>query len=425
MIGIATFLGQLIIFPLSAISPTNIPFYPQPLLLYISLYFFVAAFSFRLYQFFSSRLSRKNLQKTNEPILKSKRLLVTTISLMLLLGVYSPFLYQSIVLDAETLYGSYAGFSVTTEQDLQLMLWIKDNLPRNAVILVNNFQSGTFIPSIAARKALWPFFASSCSVSYQKLVALLEGNIVNATTLNLMKHSNLTNIYVASGVGSWDGGKHKWNPMLFLGNPNFKYMKNFGDAYLFQFNYMDPGMVFFDDFEHTLWNENGWQAYFDGNGLGNATITTTFGYNGSRSLRTTAQTVYTPSEWKYATHVLREVFVQNNSDVTLSFYLNATEGFHNKSSFNDTFAVFISNIYRNQSLVFTTSSGVYKDYAYAILLEDQPEGPFSFDLAILWREKFNPSFPNPFILEFVNYDFDGVENVAYIDNITVTSTPTA
>ncbi len=419
-IGTATLLGQLLVILLGVIDPANLPFYPQPLLLYIPFYFFIAAFSFLLYQFFSSRLSKKILAKTNKPKLKTKKLLVTTISFILLLGVYAPFLYQSIFLDVGYLHGSYAVFSVTTEQDFQLMVWIRDNLPRNAVVLVNSFKSGTFIPSIANRKALWPFFASSCSLSYQKLVALLEGNIVNATTLNLMKHFNVTNIYVASGVGSWDGGKHRWNPRLFLGNPNFKLVKNFGNAFLFQFEYTNPDIVFFDDFEHILWNENGWQACFDGNGLGNATITTNFGYNGSRSLRITAQTVYTPSEWKYATCVLREIFVQNNSDVTLSFYLNATEGFHNKSSFNDTFAVFISNVYRNQSLVFTTPSGVYKDYAYAILLEDRSEGSFSFDLSTLWREKFNLSFPNPFILEFVNYDFDGVENVAYIDNITVT-----
>lgn len=50
---------------------------------------------------------------------------------------------------------------------------------------------------------------------------------------------------------------------------------------------------------------------------------------------------------------------------------------------------------------------------------------FCFDLSNGWREKFNSSLPNPFILEFVNYDFDGFENIAYVDNITVTSTPAA
>jgi hypothetical protein len=423
MVGIAMLLGQLFIFLLGNIPFGNSLFYPQPIMLYIPLYFFVAAFSLLLYYFFSSRLSKKILAKTNEPKLKTKKLLVATISLMLLLAVYAPFLYQSIILDVGTLHGGYAVFGVTTEQDLQSILWIRDNLPKNATILVNVDQAGTFIPSIAHRKVIFPFFASSDSVSYQKLEALLEQNILNATTFNLMNHFNITYLYAGSGVSAMDGWIHKWNPMLFLGNPNFKLVKNFGNAYIFQFNYTNKNVVFFDDFEHALWNDYGWQAYFDGNGLGSVTIVPNFGYEGSRCLRMEAQAVYTPSEWGYACRVLREIFVQNNSDVTLSFYLNATEGFHSQSPFNDTFAVFISNVYHNQSLVFTTPNGVYKDYAYATQMGFQ--GSFRFDLSTIWREKFNSSFPNPFILEFVNYNFDGIESIAYIDNINVTSTPPA
>jgi len=425
MIGTATLLGQLLIFVLGAISPADLPFFPQPLLLYIPCYFFIAAFSYLLYHFLSSRLSKKILVKTDESKLKTKKLLVTTISLTLLLGVYAPFLYQSIVLDSRNLHGSYAVFSVTTEQDLQLILWIRDNLTRNAVILTNTYQSGTFIPSIANRKVVFPSFASSQSVSYLKLVALLEGNTINATTFDSMMHFNITHIYVGSGVSLVDGWKHKWDPKLFLGNPNFKLVRNFGDAYLFQFNYTDPDIVFFDDFEHVLWNETGWQNLASGSGLGNVTNTNNFGYNGSRCMRIAAQVVYTPSEWKYAYRVLREVFVQNNSEVTLSFYLNATEGFHNNSPANDTIAVFVSNVYRNKSLIFTTPNGIFKDYAYAIPLRGGSEGSSYFELSIIWREKFNSSFPNPFILEFINYDFDGIENVAYIDNIMVNSTLTA
>ena len=424
MIGTAMLLGQLLIFLFGAIAPAHLPFYPQLLLLYVPFYFFITAFSFLLYHFFSSRLSKKILTKTNEPKLKTKKLLVTTISLMLLLGVYAPFLHQSIVLDVRSLHGSYAVFGVTTKQDLELILWIRDNLTRDAIILVNTFQGGTFIPSIANCKAVFPFIASSYSVSYQKLISLLENNVINATTLDLMEHFNITNIYVGEGISSWDGGKHKWYHKLFLGNPNFKLVKNFGNAYLFQFNYTDLGTVFFDDFEHILWYRDGWATRYYGHGLGNVTITTDFGYDGSRCLRITAQAVYIPSEWKYARQVFREIFVQNNSDVTLSFYLNATEGFHNKSPFSDTFAVFVSNVHRNQSLVIETPNGVHKDYAYTNPLPAR-EGFFSFDLSTRWLEYFNSSFPNPFILEFVNYDFDGVENVAHIDNITVTSTPTA
>jgi hypothetical protein len=338
-------------------------------------------------------------------------------------GIYSPFLYQSIVLDVGVLHSSYAVFGVTTEQDLQLILWIRENLTKDATILVNNFQSGTFIPSIANRKALYPPFGSSYSISYQQLVTWLEKNSLNVTAMDLMTiNITKTYIYIGSGVSPWDGWKHKWNPMLFLGNPNFKLVKNFGSAYLFRFNYTDSNIVFLDDFEHARWDENAWQTYCYGHGLSNITIVINFGYGSGRCLRTKVQVVPTAWEWRYAQCVFREIYVQNNSDVTFSFYLNATEGFHGE----DTFAVMVSNIYRNQSIVIATPNSVYDSYAHVISLGGF-EGLFEFkgsnSLSSLWHQMFNSSLPSTFILEFLNLDFDGIENVAYIDNVKIIYTP--
>jgi len=134
----------------------------------------------------------------------------------------------------------------------------------------------------------------------------------------------------------------------------------------------------------------------------------------------TGHVMPTVLEWKYVYCISREIFLQDNLDVTFSFYLNATEGFNGK----DTFAVLISNTYRNQSMVITTPNGFYDGYAYAKTL-DESEGLFSFDLSMFWHQTFNSSLPNTLILEFVNYDFDGVENVAYIDDIKISSKPIA
>jgi hypothetical protein len=383
------------------------------------MYFFFAAIIYPLYDLLFSSLSRKAVPKTIEFEPKTKQVLVGAISLMLLIALFGTFVYQSVAFDAGRLYGSYSVFGVTTEQDLQLILWIRDNLPANATILVDNFQSGAFIPSIASRKAVFPSFGSSTSASYQKLVSLLEEDVLNTTTLDLMKHFNITDIYSGSGISPWDGWMHKWDPRLFLGNPQFTLMKNFGNAYLFHCNYVNTSVVFLDDFEHTDWDQNGWLTQYVGNGLGNVTITSDFGYNSQRSLRITAQAIYTITEGRYARSVSREIFLPNDSDVTFSFYVNTVEGFHGK----DTFAVVISNIYRNQSVIITTPKGVYEGYRNTRPLDGSVE-LFSDDLSISWHEFFNSPLPNALILELVNWDFDGVENVAYIDNIKVTSTPT-
>jgi hypothetical protein len=419
--GIASFLGQLLILGLAAVFLSVPIFYPLQLLLYIPLCFSIAIFSTILYRFFSSYFS-KILAKTNVPKLEAKKLLISALSLMLLVGIYSPFLYQGIVLDAGGLTGSYAVFAVTTQQDLQLILWIKGNLTKNATILVNTYQSGTLIPSIANRRVVFISDALSNSVSYQKIVASLEKNSINATIMNLMQHFNITNVYVGSGVSIWDDREHQWDPKLFLGNPNFDLVTNFGNAYLFQFNYANPNIVFLDNFEHAHWYDYAWQTYDYGNGLSNVTIATNAGCSSGKCLKITAAVIPKPWEWMCARCVSREIYVQNNSDVTLSFYLNATEGFHGK----DTFALFVSNVYRNQSMIIATPNSAYENYTHTIPLNSS-EGYFEFNgsnsLSARWHQMFNSSLPSTFILEFVNLDFDGIPNIAYIGNIQITSTP--
>ncbi len=340
---------------------------------------------------------------------------ITVFSLIL-----SPFLYYRVVVDPGTLSGSYNLFAGATQADYDLMLWMKENLTSNAVILVNPYEAGLFIPSFSHHKIVFPYSGSSFTRSYQTLVASLWNCSLDKTAYELMLGYNVSYVFVGSkAIYHWLGD-FKWNPELFLGNPNFKLVKNFRNAYLFKFDYVDPNIVFMDDFEYSPWNENGWQAYSSGNGLGNVTIATESGYNSQRSLRLTAQAVYTVWEWKYCYWVSREIFVQNNSDVTFSFYFNATEGFHGA----DTFAIVFSNFYHNQTIAIATPNGVFENYAHTLSLNGSEGLLESINLSTLWYQAFNSSLPNPFILELANYDFDGIKNVAYIDDIKITSTPT-
>jgi hypothetical protein len=284
-------MGRALILLLSAIDYLNLPFYGNPELLYFPAYFFVAAANFYLFYLFSSYLSRKLPAEINETKLISRKLLVFAISFILLVGIYSPFLYQSIFLDVGQIHGSYAVFAVTTEQDLQLMLWIKENLANNATILVNNYQSGTFIPSLANRKAIYPAVGSSDSVSYQELETLLDKKSLNATAMDLMKHFNITDVYVGSGVSSFNNSEYQWNPALFLDNPNFKLVKNFGNAYLFQFDYTNPNIVFLDNFEQAHWYDDGWQTNVFANGLSNVTIADNSGDNSGRPKNNTSSRI--------------------------------------------------------------------------------------------------------------------------------------
>lgn len=209
---------------------------------------------------------------------------------------------------------------------------------------------------------------------------------------------------------------------MFLGNPNFKLFEDFSNAYMFQFNHKYPNVAFSDDFEYANWFIGGWRADSKGAGQRDVTITADFGYHSQRSLEITAQAAITVSEWQYATYISRKIFVLNDSDVSLSFYIDATRGF----SGGETFGPIVSNLYANQTRVFARVSGVYENYRYSKSLPES-EGLFEFNgnsrLSTL-ASSLRFITARSFVLELVNWDFDGTQNVAYLDNVAVTTAPT-
>jgi hypothetical protein len=344
------------------------------------------------------------------------------IVILLISAIYAPFICARAFLDPWTLKGAYGMFAVTSKQDNELMLWMRENLTKDAVILVNPDEAGLFIPAISHRKTVFTSTGSQLSRSYEKLFSALCNETLNETCYDIMKSFNITHVYVGSAATYYWVKDYRWLPELLLGNPNFELVKRVGDACLFKVLYKDPSLVFRDDFEHQSWYDYGWNSGYDGNGVGNVTLAEDFGNHSQKSLKITAQAVYTIWTRSYTRFVQRQIFVPNNSDVTLSFNYNATQGYHN----GDTFAVLISNISRNQSLILTTSNGIYANYTNSILL-DKPEGHCELtganSLSALWLERFHSSFPTSFYLEFVNYDHDGVGNVVYVDNVNVTAVP--
>jgi len=382
----------------------------QGIILAVGLSLLVALFGHHLFTFFHN-VGPKFLN--DDP---KKHQATIVIAILLISAIYAPFVYARTFLDPWTLKGTYSMFAVTSRQDNELMFWIRDNLTQDAVILVNPNEAGLFMPSISNRKTVFTTTGSQLSRNYQKLCDALSNETLNGTCYDIMKSFNVTYVYVGSAATYYWVKDYKWLPQLFLGNPNFELVKKVGDACLFKVSYENPSLVFQDDFKHESWYDYGWSSGYDGNGVGNVTLAEDFGNHSQKCLNITAQAVYTIWAQSYAQYVQRQFFVPNDSDVTLSFDYNATQGFHSA----DTFAVLISDISRNQSLILTTPNGIYANYTNSILL-DKPEGHRSIDLSALWLDKFYSTFPTSFYLEFLNYDRDGVENVVYVDNVNVTA----
>jgi hypothetical protein len=339
--------------------------------------------------------------------------------------VTAPFLYYRLFVDAQELRISYDIFAVTSESDYELMSWMKNNLSPDAVVLVHPFGSGLFIPSISHHRVIFPYTGSSLSSSYQTLVGLLENNTLNSEAYQILHSWNITHVFVGTNVAYWMFNYPRWDPKLLLGNPNFKLVKNIGSSYLFELREQDADLAFYDDFNSAPWHQYGWRNETLGNGHADVSAEDHGGVNDSGCLLITAQALpgLAPTsrgpESGFVNWVEREVFVPNSQNVTLSFYLNAKEGFNGI----DTFAIIIYNMNRSQAMAITSPNGSYLGFSTVATMNSQ-EGLFDFNLSQLWEKEFNSPLPKAFVLQFANYDFDGVPNVAHIDSVTISSNDT-
>jgi hypothetical protein len=183
-------------------------------ILYISLIMLLGSFNISLWAGLTSRVFRPKTAKT------------FALAIVVFASLYAPFIYYRLAEDPVALTRQYSLFAVTTEDDYNLMLWIRDSLQQNATILVNPFEAGLFIPALSQRKIVYPFSAYHLSASYAETNFMIaEGNL-DTKVYNYLKENNITHVYVgskASAVLEVLGNREaisKWDPYLFLGNPN-------------------------------------------------------------------------------------------------------------------------------------------------------------------------------------------------------------
>ena len=385
----------------------------QSIILTIPISIFIVVFFLKLTQFFYSldlkMLSKVFSKRSHAPFL---------ISIMSLAAIGVPFIYYRCVIDPETLTGTYSLFAITTEDDYKLMQWMKDHLPKNSTVLVNPYEAGLFVPSTSHHKAVFPYVASQRAYGYQRLTTSLSQNILNVTTFELMQNYNITHIFIGTHVTYWWAGNYKWNARIFLGNPNFILLKNFGVSYLFELSYCDPKTVLLDEFDYENLTDMGWTLAGRGDGVGNAMVTSINGDN-CLMLNSTNEASGDPNSlYFYEFQVSREVNLNDVSNITLSFYLNASSGFNKL----DAVAVVISNIWSNRSIHFATPDGIFQ-----LLDPNQTRtftmnnfvGNFTFNLSESWSQAYNSNLPNTLLLQIRNFDIDSIPNVAFLDSLEI------
>lgn len=100
-------------------------------------------------------------------------------------------------------------------------------------------------------------------------------------------------------------------------------------------------------------------------------------------------------------------------DTFLSFYVNATKGFNE----SDALMIIISDLSWKKEVYFSTNSKV--PVPPRLIIQISEEGLHRFNLNDIWMGIHGEPLPNRFFLQILNYDSDGVENVAYVRSIEI------
>jgi hypothetical protein len=119
--------------------------------------------------------------------------------------------------------------------DLQLMSWIKENIPTNGSILVSWGDSGQYLAAITQHQT---FSLYSRTTNYTVLMSILTANASDPKAIPLLEKYNVSYVYIGStAVYPLEGGnRRQFNATQLLTTPYFTMSKQVGNAWLFKFN---------------------------------------------------------------------------------------------------------------------------------------------------------------------------------------------
>jgi hypothetical protein len=371
------------------------------IIMFVSFCFFVCVLNVLIYNHIRGLVYRWHKPSS------TKKVCVAALTLVVLSSIYTPYIYYLFLHDSNYLTGQYDIFCVTTQNDLELMQWMKQNMPKESVVLINPYDAGGFVPVVTDLKVIYPFIQSRSSLSYLFLTSSLNQGNLSSTVYDMLDQRNITHVFIGEHAMS---GHERFDPLLFLGNPNFRLERHDGDAYLFALVHANRSVFFSDDFERSSLEDGGWKTQFSSaNSSGEATIVDNpqKAFNGCRCLRISVKTA--PRTDQSSTWVFRKVYLPSFEDqpsVRFSFYLD-----HDGSVGNfEGFTVIVSDESWTKKVFIST----YERGGYTL---PASQGLFEVDLGRIWNEIFHSKLPSAFFLQLENFDKDGFENVFYVDRI--------
>jgi hypothetical protein len=131
---------------------------------------------------------------------------------------------------------SFNKYETLNQSDVLLMNWITQNIPLNAHILVSAGDSGQFVTTVTQRLTISQY---SGLTNYTDLMTILTSNASDPNAVPFMIEYNVSYVYIGSTATTYNlenPDYRHFNATQFLSTPYFTLTKEFGNAWLFQFN---------------------------------------------------------------------------------------------------------------------------------------------------------------------------------------------
>ena len=128
-------------------------------------------------------------------------------------------------------------FQTLKQEDILLLQWITQNVKTKESILVSMGDSGQYVTSVTQKPSV--FFYSYLTNYSVPLMEYLTSNASDLRAVPFLVEYNVSYVYIGSYTMSESSDlpyyRH-FNASQFLAAPYFNLAKEFGSAYLFQFN---------------------------------------------------------------------------------------------------------------------------------------------------------------------------------------------
>ena len=306
--------------------------------------------------------------------------------------ILTPYIYHGGINEATYISGQTRYFDAVTENDLELVQWMQENIPDDSTILVHRFDAGVYLSSLAEYKTVFvPIVTlSSTGPVYSEILNSITSGELTPEIYEKIQQYGFEYLFMGEHISPHGADLNwpRWKPEAIQGNPNFRLLKSVGASYLFEIDISDPysQILFKEDFQAN--SLKFWQTVSRGVGEGEANI---ISYNGISALQVKTRMSITSTFFATYLHRLVTKITPNS---TLSFRVD--------------FDVVAPTIY------------VYDDkWTNKIVIPIKIPGEYYVNIGELWKSAHGASLPENVIIQLVNRGKSGVENTVTFEYVSI------